>query len=79
MLNLFGQRALFIDRPLEGYDDWHSEITQQESKVLRIRLDFGSKPLVCVRKEEFLDIDDQAPALIGDNAFGHRHDGVARR
>jgi hypothetical protein len=75
--DLFGQGALFIDRPLKGYDDRHSEITEQADKVLCIRLDFGSKTRVRLRQEETLDIDDQAPALIGDNSFGHRR--VARR
>jgi hypothetical protein len=48
-VDLFGQGALLIGGPLEGYDHRNSEIAEQAGEVLRIRLDVGPQALVRLR------------------------------
>src|SRR6516165_8303758 len=47
--DLFGQGALSIDGPLEGYDHRNSEVAEQASEVLRVRLDLGPQAVVHLR------------------------------
>jgi hypothetical protein len=47
--DLFGQGALSIDGSLEGYDHRNSEMAEQASEVLRVRLDLGPQALVHLR------------------------------
>jgi hypothetical protein len=76
LVDLLGTGALLIHRPLEGYDDRNSEIAEQPGKVPRIRLDPGAKPIVRLRQEKFLDVDDDSTAAIGDDLSSHRMSGT---
>ena len=75
--DLFRQNALEIDRPFERYDDRDLKIIEQADKVSGVGLDFGAEPLVHLRQEETLEIDDHTAATIGDNPL-HRFHVVVR-
>jgi len=74
--DLFRQRSLAVDRPLERHDQRDLEIIEQAEKIARISLDPGAEALVQLRQKKALQIDDHPATTLRGNALHRCH--VAR-
>ncbi len=67
----FRQLSLEIERPLQRGHHRNLEVAEQPDQVRGAHLDAGTLPRLKLRQEEVLNVDNDAAALIEDNAFRH--------